>query len=209
MSVFWLMPIRKGIYRIRQAETVSSGSIGTKTLQYFRLIWKQRTQTKTQRQVRLYWSDLILMKFKSKNQTILYYIRIKNFYFPLCLRPGLTDSGRTGQGRTWLGGTDRNDQTCGLADQGGRLTEVWRPWLSGHLIFCLYRVFGVENFYSDIFVIELLIFLLLLFLPVILSISVFYLYQSEHAKSLPDLNRNLTNTIELGRIPSVRPYRAV
>jgi hypothetical protein len=71
-------------------------------------------------------------------------------------------------------------------------------WLSDHLLFCPYNVFGVENFYSDIFVIELLIFLLLLFLPVILSISVFYLYQSEHAKSLPDLNRNLTNTIELG-----------
>jgi hypothetical protein len=55
--------------------------------------------------------------------------------------------------------------------------QTWEAdWLSGHLLFCPYRVFGVENFYSDIFVIELLIFLLLLFLPVILSISVFYLY---------------------------------
>jgi hypothetical protein len=46
------------------------------------------------------------MKFKSKNQTILYYIRIKNFYFPLCLRPGLTDSGRTGRA-----GPDRVERT--------------------------------------------------------------------------------------------------
>jgi len=36
------MPFCKGIYRISPAETVSSAFIGTETLQYFRLIWKQK-----------------------------------------------------------------------------------------------------------------------------------------------------------------------
>jgi len=53
------------------------------------------------------------MKFKSKNQTILYYIRIKNFYFQyqslLRFRSELTDSGRIGQ--DWADWVERTGMT--------------------------------------------------------------------------------------------------